>query len=467
MFIIQNVEYTLHQLHSQDFVPKKGDTTEETKKMHNPLNYLTANNGEIMKKNSAIISIFLVLLLLSVIPVVSAATNASILYVSSITSDPAVLYSYEQGTISITLGNSGTASIGLSNPQIFSTSVIVTGMDTWKTTSYISSGSTITYSFLVTAPSPDGNKFGVFSVETIGGDIFHYPLLIKVDSKDIMASISDSPDVYPLAIDKTANLTIVNPRDGQIDNIYISASGSGIKISPSEKYVSSLPAQSSVIVPFTLTPDQTTSVTFNISYQSGDTTHYKNVILPVIIGNDKNAALPIVNNIVLTTKGSYYDITGDITNTGISDAKGLTVTVGSPAQAMGTYPEYPIGSLSTDDAGNFEVTFTSQDLTSVPLIMRWKDAVGNDYSVTKKLNLGSDVGNGGNSSASRTSGSTSVGAGGAGRTGGNIGGASLFSASRGGGISSFYPVIAAAILVVAGIVLYIKRKWLIAKFKKQ
>ena len=99
-----------------------------------------------------------------------------------------------------------------------------------------------------------------------------------------------------------------------------------------------------------------------------------------------------------------------------------------------------------------------------------KDAVGNDYSVTKKLNLGSDFGTGGNSSASRTSGSTSVGAGGAGsvsRTGGNIGGASLFSASRSGGISSFYPVIAAGILVVAGIVLYIKRKWLIAKFKKQ
>jgi hypothetical protein len=163
-------------------------------------------------------------------------------------------------------------------------------------------------------------------------------------------------------------------------------------------------------------------------------------------------------------------MTGDITNTGITDAKGLTVTVGSPAQAMGPYPEYAIGSLTTDDAGSFEVTFSSQDLTSVPLIMRWKDAVGNDYSVTKKLNLGSDLGTGGNSSASRTSGSTSVGAGGtggAGRTGGNMGGASLFSASRGGGISSFYPVIAAGIIVVAGIALYIKRKWLIAKLKKQ
>ena len=423
-----------------------------------------------MKKNSAIISIFLVLLLLSVIPVASAAANTSLLYVSSVAMDPGVLYPYEQGTISIALGNSGTTPIGLSNPNIFSETVVVTGKDTWKTTSYISSGSTITYSFLVTAPPPDGNHFGIFSVETKDAEVFHYPLLIKVDSTNIMASISDAPQLFPLAVEKTVNLSFINPRHGVIENIHVTASGTGIKVSPSEKYVSSLAAQSSVEVPFTVTPSQTTNLTFHISYESGDTDHSTDVILPVIIGNDKTAAVPIVNNVVLTTKGSYYDMTGDITNTGITDAKGLTVTVGPPAQAMGPYPEYAIGSLTTDDAGSFEVTFSSQDLTSVPLIMRWKDAVGNDYSVTKKLNLGSDFGTGGNSSASRTSGSTSVGAGGtggAGRTGGNMGGASLFSASRGGGISSFYPVIAAGIIVVAGITLYIKRKWLVAKFKKQ
>ncbi|MDP3396069.1 MAG: hypothetical protein Q8S57_05305 [Methanoregula sp.] len=422
-----------------------------------------------MKKNSAIISIFLGLLLLSVIPVVSAASNTSMLYVSSVTMDPAVLYPFEQGTISITLGNSGTASIGLSNPNIFSESVVVVGKDTWRTTSYISSGSTITYSFLVTASPPDGKHFGIFSVETKGAEVFHYPLLIKVDPTNIKASISDAPQVFPLAIEKTVNLSIINPRDGQIDNIHITASGSGIKVSPAEKYLSSLAAQSSVEIPFTVTPSQTTNLVFNISYQSGDSDHSTDVILPVIIGNDKTAAVPIVNNVVLTPKGSYYSMTGDITNTGITDAKGLTVTVGPPAQAMGTYAEYAIGSLSSDDAGSFEVTFACQDLTSVPLVMRWKDAVGNDYSVTKKLNLGSDLGTGGNSSASRTSGSTSVGAGGTGgvgRTGGNIAGASLFSGSRGGGISSFYPVIAAGIIVVAGIVLYIKRKWLFAKFRK-
>lgn len=392
------------------------------------------------------------------------------LYVSSVKMDPGVLYPYEQGTISITLGNSGNQSIGLSNPNILSTTVRIKGMDTWRTTSYIASGSTITYSFIISAEPPEGNHFALFSVEPKDGDVFHYPLLIPVDSTNIMASISDAPNVFPLAIEKTVNLSIINPRDGVIDNIHVTASGSGIKVSPSEKYISSLAAQSSLEVPFTVTPSQSSILTFHISYQSGDTDHSTDVILPLTLGNDKTAAVPIVNNVVLTTKGSYYDLTGDITNTGITDAKGLTVTVGSPAQATGTYAEYAIGSLSSDDAGSFEVTFTCQDLTSVPLVILWKDAVGNDYSVTKVLNLGAASGTGGNSSASRNSGSSNVGTsgyGGVSRTGGNMGGASLFYGSSGGGISSFYPVIAAGILVVAGIVLYFKRKWLVAKFKKQ
>ncbi|MFA7304982.1 MAG: hypothetical protein WC015_10800, partial [Methanoregula sp.] len=64
-------------------------------------------------------------------------------------------------------------------------------------------------------------------------------------------------------------------------------------------------------------------------------THTLEVHLPITFSNDKTAAVPVVNNVVLTTKGSYYDLTGDITNTGITNAKGLLVTVGSPATGTG------------------------------------------------------------------------------------------------------------------------------------
>jgi hypothetical protein len=428
------------------------------------------NLGEIMKKKSTIISIILVLLMVSVIPVASAAsTSSSMLYVSSVNRDPSVLYPYEEGTISVTLSNSGNQSVGLSNANLISDTITVDKKDSWNTMSYIASGSSITYSFIVSANPPDSSHFALFSVETKDGDLFHYPLLITVDSSDLMASISDRPDLFPLAIEKTVNLSIINPRAGKIDNVFVTASGGGLEVSPSQKYITSLDAQSSVDVPFTVTPSRNSNLTFHISYQSGNIDHSTEVVLPITIGNDKTAAVPVVNNVVLTNGGSYYDVTGDITNTGITDAKGLTVTVGPPAEATGKYAEFAIGSLSSDDSGSFEVTFTTSDLSSVPLVMLWKDAVGNDYRVTKELNLGSASGNSGNSSSLRTSGNNSMGTsgyGGVARTGGGIGGASLFSGSRSSGISSFYPVIAAGILVVVGIVLYTKRKWLAAKFKR-
>ena len=82
-----------------------------------------------MKKLSALFSIIFLLLLAAT---ASAATltatsdstantgqdAASLVYVSSVKIDPEVFYPYEQGTITVTLTNSGTSSVGLSNPDI-------------------------------------------------------------------------------------------------------------------------------------------------------------------------------------------------------------------------------------------------------------------------------------------------------------------------------------------------------------
>jgi hypothetical protein len=43
---------------------------------------------------------------------------------------------------------------------------------------------------------------------------------------------------------------------------------------------------------------------------------------------------------------------------------------------------------------------------------------------------------------------------------------SLFGGSSGNGISAFYPVIAGGIIIVVGIVVWTKRKWISAKLKK-
>lgn len=443
-----------------------------------------------MKKISGLFCIIVLLLLATT---ANAATNststtaqdaASLVYVSSVQIDPEVFYPYEQGTITVTLTNGGTSSVGLSNPDILSDKIHVLNKDSWSTTSYIGPGSTMTYSFLVTADPPDGTSFPLFSVGTVNSGSIHYPLILKVDSADIQAGISQKPDAFAISTKDTVNVSIINPRDASIHNIIITPTGEGFEISPSQKYISSLAGQSSVEVPFSVTPSKQTSIDFHISYQNGDNDHSADVILPVTLGENKKAAIPIVNNVELASSGSYYSLTGDINNAGLTDAKSMIVTVGAPARAMEPYAEYAIGSLAADDFSSFEISFAANDLSSVPLVITWKDNDGNSFTTTKNLNLRTHIGSGtagtssGSSSGSSGSGNTAAtvsssarnsGGFGGNPGGGPGGGGSIFGfgGSRGGGISSFYPVIAAGIIIVIGIVLYMKRKWIVAKLQKK
>jgi hypothetical protein len=444
-----------------------------------------------MKKIPGIFSIILLLLLAATASAATTTTTsdststtaqdaASLVYVSSVKIDPEVFFPYEQGTITVTLTNGGTSSVGLSNPDILSEKIHILNKDSWSTTSFIGPGSTITYSFLVTADPPDGTYFPLFSIGTQNSGSIHYPLIIKVDSADIKASISLKPDAFAVSTKDTVNLSIINPRDSSIQNIIITPSGQGIDVSPSQKYISSLNGQSSFEVPFSVTPNQQSSLNFHISYQNGDNDHSTDVILPINIGENKKAALPIVNNVELSSSGSSYSLSGDVNNAGLTDAKSMIVTVGAPAQAVEPYAQYAIGSLAADDFSSFEITFTAKDLSSVPLVITWKDKDGNSFSTTKNLNLRSNAGSGTTGTVSGSSGSSSgsvtpvtTGSAGAGNSGGFSGGprggSSIFGfgGSSGGGISSFYPVIAAGIIIIAGIVLWIKRKWIAAKLKKR
>ena len=434
-----------------------------------------------MKKKTMIVSFILLLL---IVPMVHAATDSSsttsssssssstdastLVSVTSVVTDPEVFFPYEVGTITVTLTNSGTTSVGLSNPDILSDKIHIMNKDVWSTVSYISPGSTINYSFGIKADPPDGTTYALFSIGTKDGGSIHFPIIIKVDSTDVRGYISETPDAFSRSVQETINLTIINPRAGGIKSIQITPAGSGIVVTPSTKYISALNGQSSVDVSFSVTAEEESDLTFTITYDSGDTPHTTNVVLPVTFGTDKSAAVPTVNNIALTSQGISYDITGDVTNTGISDANGLVVTVGSPAKGTGTYPEYAIGSLAADDSSSFEVTFTCNDLSSVPLVFNWKDDDGDDYRVTKILDLRSSAGSASAIAGNRSS--TASGSSGMfqGGPGGQMrGGNSLFGGSSGNGISAFYPVIAGGIILVAGIVLWTKRKWISAKLKKQ
>jgi len=179
-----------------------------------------------MKKISGLFSIILLLLVAATasaaaLTATSDSTSntaqdaASLVYVSSVKIDPEVFYPYEQGTITVTLTNAGTSSVGLSNPDILSGKVHIMNKDSWNTMSFIGPGSTITYSFLVKADPPDGTYFPLFTVGAQNAGSIHYPLTIKVDSADIQAGISQKPDTFARSTKDSVNMSIINPREQQ------------------------------------------------------------------------------------------------------------------------------------------------------------------------------------------------------------------------------------------------------------
>lgn len=407
----------------------------------------------------------------------TSQADAAQVSVSGVDLDPSIFYPGEPGTITVHVTNAGSQAVTLGDPAVIDPDLNQYTKNSFQAKTNVGPGSTVDFIFLVTVDAKEGKNtyFPFFTVTPTVGDSIHASFKLVTDSREIQASISSKPDAFTQSNAGMVNLSIVNPRDGAVKNIMVTAEGTGLQVSPSKKFIGNLNASSSVELPFSVTPDQASDLVFTISYQAGDNTHTTQAVLPIELGYDKTAAVPVINNVALTSRGTYYDITGDVTNAGITAAKGLIIQVDAPAQGTGKYPEYAIGSLASDDSSSFELTFTAPDLSQVPIILRWKDANGNNYATNKTLDLRSDgVSSGtGTSASSGSSASTGTSSSSSSRqtltgSGGNFqggqpGSGSMLGMGRGNGVSAFYPVIAGGIILVVAVVLWVKRKPIKAK----
>jgi hypothetical protein len=98
-------------------------------------------------------------------------------------------------------------------------------------------------------------------------------------------------------------------------------------------------------------------------------------------------ANPVVSNIQVTSSGGIYHITGDVNNAGLETANTVTVTSLSPAVPQDPYKTYVVGALKPDDFGSFEVTFSSNNATTVPLQLSYKDSEGNQYTALQEVKI--------------------------------------------------------------------------------
>lgn len=362
-----------------------------------------SGRSESRQYSLVIVSILLLLACAAAVNAASISGNTAIVtnpldaaaqvYVSGYEVSPAVFYPGDTGTITVHVTNAANTSLYLSQPNLMEAHVHVINDNAFATATSIGPGETVDYTFVVIADGNDGTYLPLFTVSTnvYGGKAIHSQVMLKIDSANIRASISAKPDTFSLSKKDTVNISVVNPRKGDITEVLIIPEADGAEISPAESFVSTLKSGTSIQIPFVITPNKETKITFHVSYHNGDNEHATDVVLPLNIGENKIGAQIVVNNIESSSSGTTSTIKGDVTNNGLTDAKSVLVTVGSPANPVNPNPVYAIGNLQPDDFASFEVTYAQNAPGAFPVIVEYKDTDGNVFS--EKFTFNTNNGN--------------------------------------------------------------------------
>jgi len=317
-------------------------------------------------------------------------TAANNVYVSNVTYDPGSFFTGDAGTVTVAVTNGNANQSIVANHATFgfdNNFQLTSG--SYDTSSTVGPLQTRTYTFSVITQSADGSYYPTFSLNIGDATSIYYRGLVKVDNTPIVATLIDKPDAFTPATKNTLSLQLANPREDDVKNVIVDVDGgSGADILPATQYIGVLSSGASTVVNFTVTPNVETTLNVTVKYDNGDNHHSVDLQIPVVFTTDKMQADPVMSNIVIALTNGTCDVTGDITNAGLSNANGVTVTSLSPAIPQEPDRNYVIGTLKPDDFGSFEITFTVPDgTTSVPLQLSYKDSDGNILSSVQNIDL--------------------------------------------------------------------------------
>ena len=321
----------------------------------------------------------------STLDTIQAANNV---YMSNYTLDPAVLFTGDTATATFHVTNGNANQSVMVNHATFGDNDVHLTSGTYDTSLNIGPLQTQSFVFSIDTSKTAGTYYPSFSLSFSAGNGMYYLTPVKVDNTPLVMTIAVQPDAFTRGVKETISVQISNPRDNDIKNVIFEATGNGATLTPSKTYIGYLASGTSSVVNFTVTPDIPTSLFMHVDYDNGDNPHTINMILPIQFTTDKQQADPVMSNIVVTLNNGTYDVTGDITNAGLSTANGVTVTSLSPAVPQDPDRNYVIGALKPDDFGSFEVTFKAPEgTTSVPIQQSYKDSNGNVITSVQNIDL--------------------------------------------------------------------------------
>jgi len=326
--------------------------------------------------------IVLALLVSAMIGVVSADLTQSMspvtgkVFVSSVTFDPTVFFTGDKGTVTYEVTNSNTNTSVVLNHGTFYDEKLRLLSGTYDFSNTLGPLQTRSFTFSILADAPEGDYYPSFSLSFYDANLYH-KTLVRIDNTPLVVTIVNKPDTFTQNKKDSIVVQIANPRENDVKNVVLEISGNGVTATPSKYYIGALASGADVNNTVSITPTTESPVHIIVNYDNGDNHHTVSLDMPVSFAPDKKKASPQMSNVKVKLDNGVYDITGDITNAGLENANGVSVTALSPAVPQDPYKNYVIGALKPDDFGSYEVTFKASGAGSVPLQMSYKDTDGN------------------------------------------------------------------------------------------
>jgi hypothetical protein len=318
-------------------------------------------------------------------------------YVSNITYDPGSFFTGDAGTITVyvTNGNSDQSvvvnhvTIGDKNIRLISTP--------YDSSANIGPLQSKSFVFSVVADAPEGTYYPTFSLSFRDADSLYSRAVVQVDNTPLELTIVDKPDAFSQGKKKTIFMQVANPRKNDLRNVILEVSGTGVTVTPAKTFIGNLASGAKIPINFTVTPEQETSLLLTITYNNGNNPHKEKMEIPISFGIDKKQANPVISNVQVKSEGGIYHITGDVNNAGLETANTVMVTSLSPAIPQDPYKTYVVGALKPDDFGSFEVTFSANSTSNIPIQLSYKDTDGNQYNSVQEVKISAPATNSQNS----------------------------------------------------------------------
>ena len=341
-----------------------------------------------MRSHISLVCIVLCICAILAVPVMAQENSAAAaqVAVTNISIDPAIFFEDDTGIVNIEITNNGAESVAIRRATIYGGDVTVLSQS-YDTTTVIGAGNRMTFSFTIKADVPPGIYYPSFSLDFRDAGYLRYPIPIRVDNQPLTIAVLSKPDVFNEGRKDQVDILVGNPRDNPVSGAVVNFLGSRMDPVPSSYFIGNLDPDRSRQVSVNITPLEPGNLQILVQYKNGINDHADSLTLPVRFGESKTEANPVLTNLVVEYGNGHYTMTGDVYNAGLEVANSVVLATRSPTTPVDPYRNYVVGSLQPDDFSSFELTFTTSNVSEVPVAIEYRDIDGNPFEKVSMVSI--------------------------------------------------------------------------------